>query len=30
MDPGEVRVRFVKDVTDWVLKKAEGTEAAAE
>jgi hypothetical protein len=30
MDPGEIRERFVKDVADWVLKRAPVAEAAAE
>ncbi|CEO60060.1 hypothetical protein PMG11_04703 [Penicillium brasilianum] len=30
MDPGEVRERFVKDVADWVLKRAPVAESAAE
>ena len=30
MDPGEVRERFVKDVADWILKKAPAAEVAAE
>ncbi|OKO92750.1 hypothetical protein PENSUB_12735 [Penicillium subrubescens] len=30
MDPGEIRERFVKDVADWVLKRAPASEAVAE